>query len=133
MLHFRNYIGRMLAGWVMSLMMALVGALLRRALSNAGKKHVRRPQPSSPQPDPFVKPQMRNPEAGSQPFRPQPFRQWAVQDTIFQGMDKTELISAYGEPVNRKNHSSDREIWMYNTPAMTVTLDKGVVTDWSES
>ena len=126
MLYFRNYIGRMLAGWVMSLMMTLLGALLRRAVSNAKKKHLR-PQSSSPeQPNTFVKPQAK-PEVKNQPFR-----QWAVQDTIFQGMNKAELIAAYGKPVDRSILSTDREVWMYNTPTMSVTLDKGVVTDWAE-
>jgi hypothetical protein len=115
-----------LAGWAVSLMMTLLGAILRRALSKAarGKQFDVRTPHRSPQ-DEFVKPSPK-PEAGSQPFR-----QWKIQDTIFQGMDKAALIAAYGEPYDRRL-SAGREIWMYHTPSMTVTLDQGIVTDWIE-
>ena len=133
----RRYLGRVIGGWIMALLMSIVAALVKKAMRAAAAQNATRPpfqsrtvnagaaHPATPKPQTQIK---------------QPYKQWAVQDALYQGMRKAELVAAYGQP-DDKRPSGELEIWTYlkdrsndnEEPAMTVTLDKGVVTDWAEN
>lgn len=131
----KKHIGAMVASWITAMLLAALRSLVTRALNkHAAKTSARRAD---------VPPYRQNATAATQSSRqtvqPPPFRKWTVTDTIYQGMSRSELLSAYGEP-SQKAASAAREVWTYaprrlndnRQPGMTVTLQGGVVTDWTE-
>lgn len=137
----RRYIGRMIGGWVSALVLSIVTALVKKAMANAAARSAggspfqsHTVNTGRPATEPAAAPK-------SQPVKVQPYKQWAVQDAIYQGMRKSELIAAYGQPDDKARPTFDKEVWTYlkdgsndnETPAMTVTMDKGIVTDWAEN
>jgi hypothetical protein len=122
-------IGGLIVGWIFTMVVALVTRIVKRALAKQQQQAQMRtqtsPRPSPAKPDPVIK--------------DAPYKSWAVTDTIFQGMSKTELIAAYGEPATRMKASDVSEIWTYgssnsaNDNGMTVTIESGFVTDWTEA
>lgn len=129
----KRKIGAVVAGWMMTLVVAIVRSIVKRALA----KTAQRQQAYAPQ----RPPQPQAPRARSTVSKPQPFKAWAVTDTIYQGMNQSELIAAYGEPSRKFASTTTREVWTYaprvtandnGQPGMTVIIDRGIVTDWTE-
>ena len=126
----KSRIGGLIVGWIFSMIVALVTGLVKRAIAKQQQQAQMRTQQQPPRPaaakaDPVVK--------------QAPYKAWAVTDTIFQGMSKTELVAAYGEPASRMKSSDVSEVWTYgssntaNDNGMTVTLESGFVKDWTEA
>lgn len=113
------------------MIVALVTGIVKRAIAKQQQQaQMRRENP----------PQHSSSTAKADPVVKQaPYKAWAVTDTIFQGMSKTELIAAYGEPTARMKSSDVSEVWTYgssttaNDNGMTVTLESGFVKDWTEA
>ncbi len=134
----RRYIGRVVSGWIMALVMGIITALVKKAMRAAAAQNAARPPFQSRTVNTGAAPAAAAPKPQTQ--IKQPYKQWAVQDAIYQGMRKSELIAAYGQPDDKARPTFDQEIWTYlkdgsndnETPAMTVTMDKGIVTDWAE-
>ncbi len=141
----RSYIGNAVRGWIMSLVMAFVAWLVKRAMQKATQGRAQAGQPRQGQTaDPFFSQKQQPASAqtsGKAPWQKvQPYRQLAVQDAIYQGMRKSELLAAYGQPDDKQRPTFDKEVWTYikhesndnEVSAMTVTLNEGVVVDWAE-
>ncbi len=117
----------MIAGWILSLVVALVTGLIKRAIAKQYKARQQDAETQQPQPAPA-------------PAAPQPVR-GKVRDAIFEGMTRAELLEAYGEPAMRSfPETSGKEVWTYraappanDNPELTVTLSQGRVTGWDES
>lgn len=129
----------MLAGWMMALVVSIVRSIVKRALAKTAERQQARYKQAPPQP------QAQRASSASRPqstvSKPQPFKAWAVTDTIYQGMNQSELIAAYGEPSRKFASTTTREVWTYaprvtandnGQPGMTVIIDRGIVTDWTE-
>lgn len=120
------------------MIVALVTGMLKRALT----KQQQRSAPnatSSAQPRTKVYGDTPSPASKPEPLTSQPYKKWAITDTIYQGMSLEELKKAYGEPTARMRVSDTSERWTYggqnsaNDNGMTVTIESGLVTDWTET
>lgn len=124
----RRSLGGIFAAWIFSLLVALAGWMIRRAIKaqNETSGNESGPPPRR--------------ESYPEPHIQAPSRYASVQDTICQGMSEEYLVSTYGRPAHTLRTRPGREIWTYpetplandNAP-LTVILENGQVTDWSES
>lgn len=128
----RRKISGWIAAWLFSLLVSFAGWLIRRAFK-AQESH------AQSELRPNFKPAAAAPRTNR--YHPAaPARYATVTDTICQGMSEDELVSTYGRPAHTSRTTTGREVWIYPGSAMandnarmTVTLDNGIVTNWSES
>ena len=115
----------------MGMVVAIVTGLIKRALNS--QMAAQQAQAQS-QPRPQSSPQ---PAAAKRvdPTAPRAYKTWTVTDTIYQGMNKDELVAAYGQPQTRETSSPTTEIWTYsaNDNGMEVVIESGLVADWTEA
>jgi hypothetical protein len=128
----RRTISGWIAAWLFSLLVTFAGWLIRRAFK-AQEAH------AQSELRPNFKPAAMAPRANKY-HPPAPARYASVTDTICQGMSEDELVSTYGRPAHTSRTTPGREIWIYpgnamanDNAKMTVTLENGIVTNWSES
>lgn len=134
----RSRIGGLIAGWVFSMIVALVTGMIKRAVTKQ-QQRTTSTGASSAQPRTKVYGDTPRPAAKPETLSSQPYKTWAITDTIYQGMTLDELKKAYGEPTARMRVSDTSERWTYggrtsaNDNGMTVTIESGLVTDWTET
>lgn len=136
----RKKIVGVVVGWIVSMLLSLVGSALKRAMAKAQEQQ--RAQAEASQNARAEQPRARPTQPRVDPARPQPYKNWGIKDTIWQGMPSDDLLAAYGQPQDRSAPAPGREVWTYAARAssndngiagMVVTLEDGVVTSWTEA
>lgn len=140
----KRKIGAVIAGWFLAMIVAIVRGIVRRALAKQARSAQQAQQTRQSQGARESYSSASAAPARSPAFSKAPFKSWAVTDTIYQGMSRSELVATYGEPAGRAAGQSMQEIWTYAPrrsandnggtlqPGMTVVLDGGVVSSWTE-
>lgn len=121
----------LIAGGIIWLVMRIVKSMIAKTVAAEQK----RAQAAQAQRTTYAQDELRHRDTPSPAFK-----NWVVKDTIWQGMNSSDLLATYGEPVSRKRNSSAEEIWVYtsqisndNRVNMTVMLENGIVKDWQET
>jgi hypothetical protein len=129
----KRFLGRLILGWIMSLLVFMVQRAMKRMTMSSPHAETQHRSPTHAQ-------QSSSPPLShgfsSKPSGPNSM----VRDALWQGMPEKDLLAAYGAPFSRSPRPIGGEIWVYTStkksdspaayPEMTVTLENGKVLSW---